>query len=71
MTTTTRQELFDHDEPEQQGQDSGVGRRRFLAGLGAGALALGAGAALGQEKGPNVSDSRSNAQRARKSIWLF
>ena len=38
--------------PEQRDQSAGVGRRRFLAGLGAGAVALGARAALGQEKGP-------------------
>ena len=55
MTTTTKQELFDIGEPEQQERGSAVGRRRFLAGLGAGAVALGAGVALGQEKGPNVT----------------
>src|SRR6185436_10704035 len=55
MITTTKQELFDLGETEQQERGTGVGRRRFLAGLGAGAVALGAGVALGQEKGPNVT----------------
>ena len=47
MSTTTRQELFDVNEPQQEDQWTGIGRRRFLTGLGAGAIALGAGAALG------------------------
>jgi gluconolactonase len=50
MVTKTKQELFDLGEPEQPYPWSGVSRRRFLAGLGAGAVALGAGAALGQDK---------------------
>src|SRR6185503_8696864 len=54
-TTTNKQGPFDLDEPGQQEGGAGVGRRRFLAGLGAGAIALGAGVALGQEKGPNVT----------------
>src|SRR5882762_1238284 len=55
MATTTEQEFFDLGEPEQRGREAGVGRRRFLAGLGAGAIALGARSVLGQEKGPNVT----------------
>ena len=56
MATTTRQEEFsDSGEPEQREPRAGVGRRQFLAGLGAGAIALGAGVALGEEKGPNVT----------------
>ena len=51
MATTTRQELLDLDEPERGDRWAGVGRRRFLAGLGAGAVALAAGDALGQGKG--------------------
>src|SRR4029077_15424253 len=47
--------LFDLGEPGPQEEGAGVGRRRFLASLGAGAVALGAGVALGQEKGPNVT----------------
>jgi hypothetical protein len=47
MATTTKQEHFDLSEPEQR--DPGVGRRRFLAGLGAGAVALGVRGALGAE----------------------
>jgi gluconolactonase len=50
MATTQRQELFDSGEPEQHERGSGIDRRHFLAGLGAGALALGAGSVLGQEK---------------------
>jgi len=46
MATTVRQELFDLNEPEQRDQLPGVGRRRFLAGLGAGAVTLAAGSAL-------------------------
>ena len=50
MATNKEQELFDVDEREQRDCGAGVDRRRFLAGLGAGALALSAGRALGQEK---------------------
>ena len=49
MGTTTEQEFFDLGEPEQRGREAGAGRRRFLAGLGAGAVALGARVALGAE----------------------
>jgi gluconolactonase len=52
MATTTEREFFDIGEPDQRYRGTGVGRRRFLAGLGAGAAALGARIALGQEKGP-------------------
>src|SRR4051795_2299142 len=55
MATTTKQELLDIGEPELE-QATGVDRRRFLASLGAGAVALSAGVALGaEEKGPNVT----------------
>src|SRR5829696_8452588 len=57
MATTVRQELFDLNEPEQRDQLPGVGRRRFLAGLGAGAVTLAAGSAMGQEKGPMAPPS--------------
>jgi len=50
--TTTKQALFDLGETLRGGGGRGVGRRRFLAGLGAGAAALGARAALAQDKGP-------------------
>ena len=50
MGTTTEQEFFDSGEPEQRDGETGAGRRRFLAGVGAGALALGARMALGQDK---------------------
>src|SRR5690349_8945645 len=49
---TRQEEFFGLGEPEQREQAAGVGRRRFLAGLGAGAVALGAGVALGEDKGP-------------------
>jgi gluconolactonase len=52
MDTKIRQELFDLGEAEQRDLWAGVSRRRFLAGLGAGAVALGARGALGQDKGP-------------------
>ena len=52
MTTTQRQEFFDLGEPNQRDRGAGVDRRRFLAGLGAGAVALAARGALGQDKGP-------------------
>src|SRR5262250_1488345 len=54
MGTITRQEEFlDLGEPEQRDRLTDVSRRRFLAGLGVGAAALGAGVALGAEpKGP-------------------
>jgi gluconolactonase len=48
-TTTKRQELLDLGEQERPDSGAGVGRRRFLAGLGAGAVALGARVALGAE----------------------
>ena len=51
MATTTRQELSDLNEPERGDLLASVGRRRFLAGLGAGAVALAAGDALAQGKG--------------------
>ncbi|HWH46695.1 MAG TPA: SMP-30/gluconolactonase/LRE family protein [Burkholderiales bacterium] len=50
MATTTEQEFFDPGEPEGRDRETGAGRRRFLAGVGAGALALGARMALGQDK---------------------
>ena len=49
MATTIRQELFDLNEPGQGNHWPSVGRRRFLAGAGAGAVALGARMALGAE----------------------
>src|SRR4029078_7755218 len=54
-TTTNKQQPFNLDEPGQQEGGAGGGRRRFLAGLGAGAIALGAGVVLGQGKGQNVT----------------
>ena len=42
MATKKEQELFDVEEREQRDRGAGVDRRRFLAGLGAGALALSA-----------------------------
>ena len=54
MNKTVKQELVDL-ESEATGRQVGVGRRRFLTGLGAGAVALAAQGALGQEKGPNVT----------------
>src|SRR6476469_10789363 len=50
MAKTVEQELFDPGEQEQRDQSAGVGRRRFLAGVGAGAVMLGARAALAQDK---------------------
>jgi gluconolactonase len=45
--TTEQGEFFDSGERDPQ---TGVSRRRFLAGLGASAFAVGAGAALGADK---------------------
>ena len=56
MATTTRQELLDLNEPERGDRWAGVGRRRFLAGLGASAVALAAGDALGQGKGGRATE---------------
>src|SRR5947208_12876366 len=49
-TTTKRHELVDFDKTERRDSGAGIGRRRFLASLGAGVGALGAGAVLGQDK---------------------
>jgi gluconolactonase len=49
MTTTVRHEFVDLGDLEDSNRPAGVGRRRFLAGVGAGAVALGARAALGAE----------------------
>src|SRR5262247_1597013 len=51
MATTTRQELSGLNEPGRGDLSASLGRRRFLAGLGASAVALAAGDALGQGKG--------------------
>jgi len=57
MAKTITRELLNLNEPEQRDRWPGVGRRRFLAGLGAGAVALGARGALSQEKGPMAPPS--------------
>jgi len=57
MTTTTKQAQFDPDEMQQRDGGSSIGRRRLLAGFGAGAVALGARAALAQDKGPVAPSS--------------
>jgi gluconolactonase len=50
MTKSTGHEPFEAEDPEQRDAARGGGRRRFLAGLGAGTAALAAGAAFGQAK---------------------
>jgi len=56
MERIQEHKFIDLEKPTRKEESSeGVGRRRFLAGLGAGAVALAAGSALGQEKGPNVT----------------
>jgi gluconolactonase len=64
MTTTTRQEEYlELGEPEQHDRSAGVNRRRFLAGLGAGAVALSAGAAMAQSKAVAPPTTVSNPPR--------